>query len=119
MKRFENKPVKMKQYTTKQSSYGELVGKLPCRYLALAQTKSGKTNLVLNMLLDIYRDCFERIVVFSHSWHLDDTYTPLKKYMEEKGWDLSECGYAGYNDKILNDVIQEQAEIIKMQKSMT
>ena len=116
MKRFENKPVKMKQYTTRQSSYDH-VPILPARFYAIAQTKSGKTNLILNMILDIYRDCFERIVVFSHSWNLDDSYTGLKKYMEQKGWDLSECGYAGYSDKILADIIAEQAELIKMQKS--
>ena len=117
MRRFENKPLQTKQFTTKQSPYGELVGRLPCRYLALAQTKSGKTNLVMNMLLDIYRDCFERIVVFSHSWNLDESYTVLKKYMEQKGWDLAECGYAGYNDEILANIIAEQSQLIRYQKS--
>lgn len=116
MQRFENKPLKTKQFTTKQSSY-EHVPPLPARFYAVAQTKSGKSNLCLNMLLDIYRDCFERIVVFSDSWHLDETYTPLKKYMQQKGWDLNECGFAGYDDEILSNLISEQQCLIRYQKS--
>ena len=69
------------------------------------------------MLLTIYRDCFERIIVFSHSWNLDESYTPLKKYMEQKGWDLAECGYAGYNDEVLANIIAEQNRLIRYQKS--
>ena len=113
---FHNGPVATKQYTHTQSRYSDTAS-LPCRKLLLAQTNSGKSNLISNMILDLYRDCFERIVVFSASWNTDSIWLPLKAYMREKEWNLDECGYTSYSDKVLADIIAEQSEIIKWQKS--
>ena len=114
--RFVNGPIKVKKYTHTQSRYDN-VGALPSRYLLLAQTNSGKTTMILHMCLDIYRDCFERIVVFSHSWNLDSTWDPLKEYMEEKEWNLNECGYDSYSDSALAAIIEEQQKIVAWQKA--
>ena len=58
------KPVKLKEYTTKQSRY-PMVGKLPTRSLLVGPSGSGKGILLSNMILDIYRDCFSRIYISS------------------------------------------------------
>ena len=113
---FHNGPIVTKQYTHTQSRYDH-VGRLPARYMLLAQTNSGKSTTILNMCLDIYRDCFERITVFSASWLIDSIFDPLKAYCREKEWNLDECGYTSYSDKVLADIIAEQAEIIKWQKA--
>ena len=69
------------------------------------------------MALDIYRDCFEKIVVFSSSWNLDSMWDSMKQYMEEKEWNLDECGYETYSDSVLIGILEEQSRIIAYQKA--
>ena len=53
------KPYKTKEYISKQSKY-EHVGKLPARQILAAPSGVGKTVVLTNLLLDIYRDNFEK-----------------------------------------------------------
>ena len=39
---------------------------------------AGKGVLVQNMILDIYKGCFERVYVFSPSINVDVTWQPVK-----------------------------------------
>ena len=57
------KPIKVKEYTFKQSKYKQC-GSLPVRGIILGASGSGKGILLQNMILDIYRDCFERIYIY-------------------------------------------------------
>jgi DNA replication protein DnaC len=59
-------PIKITEYEVKQSKY-EIVPKLPCRSILLGPSGSGKTILLQNLILNIYRGCFERIYIFSPS----------------------------------------------------
>ena len=43
-------PIKAKEYTCKQSKYGDLVPKLPTRATILAPSFSGKTVLISNLI---------------------------------------------------------------------
>ena len=36
------------------------------------------------MVLDIYRDCFRRIYIFSPSINVDSTWIPVKEYIEKQ-----------------------------------
>ena len=74
-------PIKVKEYESKQSEY-EMVPKLPVRSIILGPSGSGKTILLQNMVLDIYRDCFNRIYIFSPSINVDSTWIPVKEYIE-------------------------------------
>jgi ABC-type multidrug transport system ATPase subunit len=51
--------------------------------LLLGPSGSGKTILLQNLILNIYRNCFERIYIFSPSVDVDTTWAPVKKYIEE------------------------------------
>ena len=75
-------PIKVQEYTLKQSPY-EVCGKLPIRSVILGPSGSGKTVLLQNMILDIYRDCFSRIYIFSSSMEVDQTWRPVKEYIEK------------------------------------
>ena len=77
------KPIKVKEYTFKQSKYKQC-GSLPVRGIILGPSSAGKGVLLQNMILDIYRDCFERIYIFSASINVDHTWLPVKKYISEK-----------------------------------
>ena len=63
-------PINIKAYTVKQSKY-KSVGKLPIRSIILGPSGSGKTVLLQDMVLEIYKDCFNRIYIFSPSIDVD------------------------------------------------
>ena len=75
-------PIKYKEFTSKQSKY-EVVGKLPLRDIILGPSGAGKGILISNMILDIYKDCFDRIFLFSPSIDVDKTWRPVKEYIEK------------------------------------
>jgi hypothetical protein len=76
------KPRDHKQFESKQSKY-EHVGKLPMRSVILGNSGSGKTILLQNMILDIYKGCFERIYIMSPSIDVDHSWVPVKHYIEK------------------------------------
>ena len=51
------KPIQLKEYSCKQSHY-EIAPKLPMRSMLVAPSGAGKTVLLSNMILDIYKGCF-------------------------------------------------------------
>ena len=75
-------PTNMKEHTVKQSKY-ESVGKLPMRVIILGPSGSGKNTVLLqNMILDIYKDCFKRIYIFSPSVYVDSSWIPIGFFIE-------------------------------------
>ena len=58
-------PIKVKEFTSKQSKY-DVVGKLPLRDIILGPSGAGKGILISNMILKIYKGCFDRIYIYSH-----------------------------------------------------
>ena len=76
-------PIKLKDYTSKQSKYSQCA-KLPMRSIVLGPSGSGKTILLQNMILDIYAGCFDKIYIFSPSVNLDHTWQPVKAYIKDK-----------------------------------
>ena len=76
-------PIQVKQYEVKQSKYKQC-GTLPIRNVILGPSGSGKTVLLQNLILNVYRGCFERIYIFSPSINVDSTWDPVKEYMEDE-----------------------------------
>ena len=77
------KPINVKEYDFKQSKY-EVAPKLPASMIISAPSGSGKTILLQSLILDIYRNCFARIYVFSPSINVDSIWTPVKKYIKDE-----------------------------------
>ena len=79
------KPIQEKIYENKQSKYKHLAksGKLPAIGCILAPTTGGKTTLIANLILDVYRGAFERIFVWSPTSKkgLDGTWDAVRKYV--------------------------------------
>jgi hypothetical protein len=73
-------PIALKEYEAKQSKYN-IVGQLPIRSILLAPNSSGETVLIQNMILDIYKDRFERVYIFSPNVHIDHTWYPVKAFI--------------------------------------
>jgi hypothetical protein len=109
----------VKEFTVKQSKY-DCVGKLPTRSLICSPSGGGKTVLLSNLILDVYRDCFSRIFVFSPSIHVDHTWLPVKKYIESvmkvKHTDEDPIYFSEYEPDQLENIIETQHKIIKHMK---
>ena len=112
------KPINLKEYEVKQSKYN-VVSKLPVRAVILGPSGSGKSILLQNMILDLYRDCFSRIYIFSPSINVDyQTWEPVKKYINKTipQNDDEEFYYDRYDEESLNNIITTQRKIIEYQK---
>ena len=110
-------PVKVKQYEVKQSKY-EHVSKLPTRSVINAASGSGETVLIQNLILDIYKGCFSRIYIFSPSIDIDDTWLPVKKYIEEELTKTKDeqIYYQDFDSEAVQNILTTQKNIIDHQK---
>ena len=118
--KIEIKPIKTKEYSVKQSKY-DVCGKLPIRSVILGPSGSGKTVLLQNMILNLYKGCFERIYVFSPSVNHDTTWLSVKEYIEDvldvHETDDEKFYFDHYNAEALERIIQNQTDLIKHMKS--
>lgn len=113
-------PIKMKEYTVKQSNYG-IVGTLPIRSVILGPSGSGKTVLLQNMILEIYKNCFERIYIFSPSIDVDSSWLPVKKYIEKEmkvqHTEEEPIYFDHYDPESLHDILDTQHKITQYMKN--
>jgi hypothetical protein len=113
------KPHHVKEFHSKQSKY-EHAGKLPMRAVILGPSGSGKTILLQNMILDIYRGCFERIYIFSPSIDVDMTWSPVRKYIEDvikvKPTKEDPIYFDHYDAESLSKIIDIQHRLAEHQK---
>ena len=119
--RYLQKPIKLKEYEVKQSKYN-VVSKLPMRSIILGPSGSGKSILLQNFILDIYRDCFSRVYIFSPSINVDfQTWQPVKKYIDKEiNANEDENFYFDHDDEdALFNIINTQRKIIEYQKNTT
>ena len=63
--------------------YGDPFPPLPASFLLAANTNSGKTMIILNILLRYYKGQFSRVWFFCPSIKLDPQYAPLRKMLEK------------------------------------
>ena len=74
------KPAKIKEYKCKQSKY-EHAPELPMRAIAYGPSGSGKSVLLQQLILDVFRGCFERVYIWSPAIDIDHVWDPVKKYV--------------------------------------
>ena len=114
------KPSMVKQFESKQSKY-DVVGQLPIRSIILGPSGSGKGILLQNMILDIYRGCFERVYIFSPSVDIDQTWKPVKKYLQDEmhiDLEKEKCLFTDYNPEELEQIIYQQHKVAEYQKKL-
>ena len=111
-------PIDIPQYKYKNSKY-EILPKLPARMIAVASSTGGKSVLIQNLILKIYRGSFERIYIFSPSIHVDDTWTAVKKYISDVmkvDAEKEQIYYEEYDPVALKKIIETQHKVIDFQK---
>jgi hypothetical protein len=108
-------PISLKSFTCKQSKHST-VPSLPLRGVILAPSSSGKTVLLANLILKIYRGCFERIYVLSPSVNVDQTWEAVKTYqadvMKVKESDDEKLYFDHYTVEDLEKIIETQVRVI-------
>ena len=93
-------------------AYGEPFPDLPTSFLLAAPTASGKTMIILNILLRYYKDMFARIWMFSPSIKLDPQYAPLRKYLEKMSDQQKEpLMFEDLEQAVLGKLLDEQRKI--------
>ena len=107
-------PIQLKGYNCKQSKYSDVAPKLPMRSMLVAPSGAGKTVLLITMILDIYRDCFPRIYVWSPSINVDSTWEPVKDYIRNhiKPIDRENIYFDSYEASELEADIKTQQKVI-------
>ena len=88
------------------------------RSMLCGPNSSGKTVILSNMVLDIYRDCFSRTYIWSPSINVDSTWKPVKDYVRDhiKPSDREKCYFDSYEPSELEQVIKTQQKILIIQK---
>ena len=113
------KPIDVKEFTSKQSKY-EVVGKLPLRDIILGPSGAGKGVLLSNMILDIYKGCFDRIFIFSPSIDVDKTWIPVKEYIEKSqkvDTKKEKLYYDHYDAEALENIVSTQHKVAEHMKT--
>ena len=107
---------KTKQYNIKQSKYGDIVPSIPFKSLIYAPSLSGKSVLITNLIQDIYRDCFERVYIFSPSIEIDDNWKNTKKYLDDAikiSDDEPSLYQPEFNEEVVSEIMDTQKTIIE------
>ena len=113
-------PIKEKHWECRQSKFPQ-VPKCPLRMLAIGLSGSGKSVALQNMVLDIYRNCFSRVYIFSPSIHIDSIWDEVKTYIKKELKPSKDEKYLfdHYDPKDLEAIISQQYKItdyLKKQK---
>ena len=112
------KPVNVKEYEFKQSKY-DIAPRLPFSQIIAGPLGSGKGILLQSMILDLYRDVFERIYVWPPSISVDSNWLPVKKYIEDNlkvDLEKEKNLFDEYIPEVLEAAIKRQHKIIEYQK---
>ena len=112
------KPIKLKQFNCKQSNY-EVAAQLPMRSMILSPSGGGKTVLLVNMIMDIYKRCSNRIHIFSPSVNIDHTWQPVKDYIakERKFNEQEKVYFDSYEPAELEAIMDKQHKVTDYLKS--
>ena len=111
-------PIQLNQYNCKQSKYNDVLPKLPMISMLVGPSCSGKTVLLTNVILDIYRDCLSIIYIWGPSINVDSTWKPVKDYIRYniKPNDRDRCYFDKHEDSELEQVIKTQQKVIYYRK---
>ena len=111
-------PINVKQYEFKQSPYPQ-ADKLPFRSIIVSASQGGKGILIQNLVLKIYRGCFERIYIVLPTAHIDEAHKSVIRYIEkELKIDNKKEQYLfdEYNPDAFAHIIDTQHKVIEYQK---
>ncbi len=114
----EVRPHKVPEFKVKQSRYPH-VPQLPMRAVVYGPSGTGKTILLSNFILDIYKGCFSRWFVWSPSSHVDHTWLAVKDNVRNEmgvDTDKEKCFFDEYDPVALEAIIAQQFKLAEAMK---
>ncbi|CAE7532543.1 FV3-083R [Symbiodinium natans] len=111
---------KTPDYTVKQPP-DAVVCKPPANGILCAPSASGKTVLLVSMILEQYQGCFERIYIFSPSVEVDSAWQPVKDYIRDElgvNTDREQCWWEDWDEGALRKIISDQKRITQKSKEL-
>ena len=112
------RPIDKITYEFPQSKY-EVAPKVPFRAIITGASGSGKSVLLTNMVLDIYKGLFSHMDIWLPSINLDIIWNTIKKYIKEGmkiDTDKEKCFFEEFIAEELEKVIETQHKIIEYNK---
>jgi hypothetical protein len=108
---------KTQEWNWKQPK-AEFAPRCPVRALVVAPSFSGKSCLLVSCILDVYRNCWERVIIFSKTVFVDPVWRPVMQWQErEKKPDEKERLYFDdFGDDDIMKVVKKQAKVIEICK---
>ncbi len=106
------------EWSTKGSKY-EHLPPTPFRGVLCSPSGNGKTVLLVDMIVRLYRGAFERIYVFSPSVHVDSTWGPVKNYIENDlkiDGDKEPFFFDTWDPDVVREIIDTQRRVIEESK---
>jgi len=91
-------------YSYAQSRHAH-VPELPVRAICVAPSGGGKTTLLVSLILDIYRHCWNRLYIFSPTAFLDDAWKPVQEYATDVLHQHDPCLYDEFDDAAIHGII--------------
>ena len=86
-----------------------------------APSASGKTVLLVSMILEQHRGCFERVYVMSNSIDMDPQWEPVKEYIRKDlgvNTDREQCWWDEWDEGALRQILAQQKKITQQPKQL-
>ena len=108
------------EYTVKQPQ-DPAVCRTPSNGILCAPSASGKTVLLVSMILEQYRGCFERVYIMSNSIDMDPQWEPVKEYIRKDlgvNTDREQCWWDEWDEGALRQILAQQKRITQKSKEL-
>ena len=99
---------------TEPCPYGDPFPDLPTNFLLAAGTASGKTQIILNIVLKYYSGMFQRVWIFSPSIFLDPQYKSLRDVLDKMTDQKREpTMFEEFSSKKVGEIMDDQRAIVE------
>ena len=98
-----------------------VVCRTPSNGILCAPSASGKTVLLVSMILEQYRGCFERVYIMSPSIDMDPQWEPVKEYIRKDlgvNTDREQCWWDEWDEGALRQILAQQKKITQQSKQL-
>ena len=106
------------EYFSQQPEHDHLPS-CPMRGLFVGPSGSGKTVALVDLLVRLYKGCFQRIYVFSPSVDLDSAWLPVKRFCEhDLGVDPQKerCFFSSWDPAAIKAIVEQQVRLTEHSK---
>ena len=99
----------------------QVVCRTPSNGILCAPSASGKTVLLVSMILEQYRGSFERVYIMSPSIDMGPQWEPVKEYIRKDlgvNTDREQCWWDEWDEAALRNILAQQKKITQQSKQL-